>query len=257
MRISARLAWLAMALLAFAGGCNKQATPSNNPPNASQPAANPNGTDSNAPNSSAPNSSQPASNAPNSTSPNASSAPAPAPPPAPPPIVIPAGTILAATVDQQISSKTASEGDHFDASLAAPVTVEGREVLRTGTRLSGVVTSAKSAGRFKGSAELGLAIESATVGGKTYRLHTSVVGQSSKGRGKRTAIGGGGGAAFGAIIGAIAGGGKGAAIGALAGGGAGTAGAAFTGKRDIVIPAETTLDFKLRESVTIRRGEPN
>lgn len=256
MRISARLAWFAMALLAFAGGCNKQATPTNNPPNASQPAANPSGTDSNAPNSSAPNSSQPASNAPDSTSPNASNAPAP--PPAPPPIVIPAGTILAATVDQQISSKTASEGDRFEASLAAPVAVDGREVLRTGTRLSGVVTSAKSAGRFKGSAELGLAIESATVGGKTYRLHTSVVGQSSKGRGKRTAIGGGGGAAFGAIIGAIAGGGKGAAIGALAGGGAGTAGAAFTGKRDIVIPAETTLDFKLRESVTIRRGgEPN
>ncbi|HKS68719.1 MAG TPA: hypothetical protein VJR26_15870, partial [Candidatus Acidoferrales bacterium] len=103
--------------------------------------------------------------------------------------------------------------------------------------------------------ELGLALESITIDGRRYRLHTSSVAESTKGRGKRTAIGGGGGAAFGAIIGAIAGGGKGAAIGALAGGGAGTAGAAFTGKRDIVVPAETRLDFKLAQSVSVTPKE--
>jgi hypothetical protein len=171
--------------------------------------------------------------------------------PAPQPIVIRAGKILSVTVDQSISSKTANNGDHFDASLAEPVTVDGQEVLPAGTRLTGIVTDARSAGRINGHAELGIALESIRFEGQTYRLHTSSVAESSKGRGKRTAIGGGGGAAFGAIVGAIAGGGKGAAVGALAGGGAGTAGAAFTGKRDITIPAETRLDFKLAQSVTL------
>jgi hypothetical protein len=91
------------------------------------------------------------------------------------------------------------------------------------------------------------------VHGERYSLQTSSYEQETKGRGKRTAEGAGGGAAFGAIVGALAGGGKGAAIGALAGGGAGTAGTALTGKRDITIPAETRVHFKLRRSLTIRR----
>jgi len=37
----------------------------------------------------------------------------------------------------------------------------------------------------------------------------------------------------------------------LAGGGAGTAGAAYTGKRDISLPAETRLHFKLSKPVSI------
>ena len=62
----------------------------------------------------------------------------------------------------------------------------------------------------------------------------------------------GGGAGLGALIGGLAGGGKGAAIGALAGGGAGTAGAAFTGNKDIVLPAESALSFKLDQPLTLR-----
>jgi hypothetical protein len=61
----------------------------------------------------------------------------------------------------------------------------------------------------------------------------------------------GGGAGVGALIGGLAGGGKGAAIGAIAGAGAGTAGAAFTGNRDIVLPAESMLSFKLTEPLTL------
>jgi hypothetical protein len=63
----------------------------------------------------------------------------------------------------------------------------------------------------------------------------------------------GGGAGAGALIGALAGGGKGAAIGALAGGGAGTAGAAFTGNKNIVLPAESALSFKLTEAVEVKQ----
>ncbi|HXZ27026.1 MAG TPA: hypothetical protein VEG08_03395, partial [Terriglobales bacterium] len=77
--------------------------------------------------------------------------------------------------------------------------------------------------------------------------------RSMKGKGKRTAAFIGGGAAAGAIIGALAGGGKGAAIGAAAGGGAGTAGAAFTGNKDITFPAESALSFSLLQPVEIKQ----
>src|SRR5215470_4197390 len=232
MRMSARTGWLAIAVLLAIGGCNKSATPSDNNSSSAADPVSP----------SASTSSEPTAEQKTER-------------PAPKPIVIPAGTVLSVTVDQNISSKTANTGDHFDASLAQAVMVNGREVLHTGTKVSGVVTDAKSAGRFKGHAELGLALDTITVNGRTDQLQTSSVAESSKGRGKRTAVGAGGGAALGAIVGAIAGGGKGAAIGAAAGGGAGTAGAAFTGKRDIEIPAETRLDFKLAQPLTIRRGE--
>jgi hypothetical protein len=175
-----------------------------------------------------------------------------APAPARQPIVVDAGTVIVATIDQSISSKTNNPGDHFDASLAAPVMVGGKQVIPSGTKASGTVTVAKSAGRFKGNAALGVALNSITVNGRPYQIQTTAVIEASKGRGKRTAIGAGGGAAAGAIIGAIAGGGKGAAIGAAAGAGAGTAGAVFTGKRDITLPAETKLNFKLAQPLEIR-----
>ncbi|MGB9029786.1 MAG: hypothetical protein WCC27_06670, partial [Acidobacteriaceae bacterium] len=75
--------------------------------------------------------------------------------------------------------------------------------------------------------------------------------RAEKGKGKRTAGFAGGGAAFGAIVGALAGGGKGAAIGALAGGGAGAAGSAMTGNREIFLPSETLLTFRLERPVHV------
>ena len=178
----------------------------------------------------------------------ARSAPAPLPP-----IVIAAGTVLTVTIDQSISTKTNSSGDRFAASLAEPVTVAGTQVLPARTKATGTVVQAEEAGHLKGGAVLALSLDSLTVQGEKHAIETSMFEESGKGRGKRTAVGAGGGAAFGAIVGALAGGGKGAAIGALAGGGAGTAGAAFTGKRDITIPAETRLHFKLTKSLTISR----
>ncbi|MGA8765647.1 MAG: hypothetical protein WB559_01405, partial [Candidatus Acidiferrales bacterium] len=94
-------------------------------------------------------------------------------------------------------------------------------------------------------------LDSLTVRSEKYSIETADYAESGKGRGRRTAVGAGGGAAVGAIVGALAGGGKGAGIGALAGGGAGTAGAAYTGNRDITIPAETRVKFKLTQPLTI------
>ncbi|HXX44304.1 MAG TPA: hypothetical protein VEJ38_06220, partial [Candidatus Acidoferrales bacterium] len=161
------------------------------------------------------------------------------------------GTTLTVTLDQNISTKTNSTGDAFAASLAEPVTVDGKQVLSAGTKAHGTITQVQAAGHLKGGAILALTLDSITVNGTKYSIETTQFEEAGKGRGKRTAVGGGGGAAFGAIVGALAGGGKGAAIGALAGGGAGTAGAAYTGKRDISLPAETRLHFKLSKPVSI------
>src|SRR6266849_2945233 len=65
-------------------------------------------------------------------------------------------------------------------------------------------------------------------------------------------MGVGGGAGAGTVVGAIAAGGKGALIGGPVGAGAGTAVAFLTGKKDIRLPPETSLTFKLAEPVTIR-----
>lgn len=226
MRTGTAVRWLVIGVLLAFGGCNKSNPNSNSGNTGGAPAAN-----------------APAAN-------NAQSQPAP--PPAPPPVVIPAGTLLTVTIDQTVSSKTNNNGDPFAASLAAPISVDGVTVLPTGTRAKGTVVQAESAGRVKGGAVLALTLDSLNVNGQPYSIQTSEFEETIKGRGKRTAIGAGGGAAFGLIVGGLAGGGKGAAIGALAGGGAGTAGTAFTGKRDITIPAETRLHFKLTAPLTVQ-----
>ncbi len=224
--------FIAVVLLAVAGCGGKSTAPES----------------ANSPNSANSSSS---SSSPDQSSGNAApSAPAPAPAP-PPPVVIPAGTVLTVTLDQTVNSKIASNGDTFAASLAELVTVNGAVVLPAGTKVTGTVVRAQSAGRFNGNALLQLTLDSLKLNGTPYPVQTSEFEDVGKGRGKRTAIGAGGGAAFGAIVGALAGGGKGAAIGAVAGGGAGTAGAAFTGKKDIVLPAETRLHFKLVQPVSI------
>lgn len=236
------------ALFIFAG-CSKTGTPSSS----SSPAttASPDATSS--ANSAAPAPGQPSNSAAPAV-PAASPAPVAAPAPAPrPPVEVEPGTVLTVTIDQTVGTKENSAGDRFAASLAEPVTVDGVEVLSAGTKATGTITQAESAGRVKGGALLALTLDSITVRGKKYSVETSAFEEAGKGRGKRTAIGAGGGAAFGAIIGALAGGGKGAAIGAVAGGGAGTAGTAFTGKRDFTIPAETRLHFKLVHRLTIQR----
>ena len=220
---------LVASLLLISGGCSHSTTPSG----------------ASSTSSTSPDNTSPASNS------NAPNTNAPSPAPAPAPIVVPAGTTLTVTLDQAVGTKDNSSGDRFDASLAAPVTVEGREVIPAGAKAVGTVVTAASAGHLKGGATLALTLDSLRVKGEKYSIETSQYEEVGKGRGKRTIIGGGGGAALGAIVGGIAGGGKGAAIGAAAGGGAGTAGAAYTGKRDITLPAETRLHFKLRRSLQI------
>jgi hypothetical protein len=171
---------------------------------------------------------------------------------APKPVVVPAGTVLTVRLASAVGSKISTAGQTFTATVATPVEVEGKTVIPAGASASGIVVDAKPLGRFKGGASLQLKLNSVSVNGSDRAISTSSVVRSEKGKGKRTAVLAGGGAAVGALIGGLAGGGKGAAIGALAGGGAGTGGAAFTGNKDIVLPAESAVSFKLEAPLEVK-----
>jgi len=169
------------------------------------------------------------------------------------PVVVPAGTVLTVRLGQAVGSKISNSGDSFPATLAAPVVVGGATVIPSGAEAEGTVVQAAPLGRFKGGAVLRVALTSITVGGTPHQVQTAAVSREQKGKGKRSAVMIGGGAGLGALIGGLAGGGKGAAIGAAAGAGAGTAGTAFTGNQNIVLPAESTLSFKLTQPLQVRK----
>ncbi len=177
-----------------------------------------------------------------------------APEPQPQPLVVPAGTTLTVRLGESVGSKISSPGQSFSATLASPVTVDGNTVIPAGASARGTVVDAKPLGRFKGGALLELRLNSITVNGTEQRIKTSAVSRTLKGKGKRTAVMAGGGTALGAIIGGLAGGGKGAAIGAAAGAGAGTGGAAFTGNKEIILPAESALSFRLTSPLEVNAG---
>ena len=178
-------------------------------------------------------------------------APAPPPPPQPVTVTVPANTILTVRTIDSIDSKTNHAGEVFKASLDAPIVADDRVIVPAGADAYIKLVSASSAGRMTGRSELGLELSSIVFQGKTYTVASSDVKQSGASRGKRTAETIGGGAALGALIGAVAGGGKGAAIGAAVGGGAGTGVQVFTKGQQVKIPSETRLDFTLQQPLDI------
>ncbi len=172
-------------------------------------------------------------------------------PPRPVTVTVPANTIVTIRTIDSIDSKTNQAGEVFKASLAAPIVVEDRVVVPAGADAYIKLVSASSAGHITGRSELGLELASIAFQGKTYNVVSSDVKQSGASRGKRSAETIGGGAALGALIGAVAGGGKGAAIGAAVGGGAGTGVQVLTKGQQVKIPSETRLDFTLQQPLDI------
>jgi hypothetical protein len=167
-------------------------------------------------------------------------------------VTLPPGTAVTVRLSSAVGSKLSASGDHFSAIVARPVEVNGKVVVPAGAEARGRVVEAVPQGRFKGAAELRLVLETVTLNKDSYDVKTSAVSRYQKGKGKRTATFIGGGAGGGALIGGLAGGGKGALIGAALGAGAGTAGAAYTGEKEIVLPAESALSFTLTQPVSIK-----
>ncbi len=181
---------------------------------------------------------------------------APPLPPAPPqPVVkqvtLPAGTVVPVRMTEELNSKTAQTNDVFHGSLAADLGIQGVIAVPRGAPVVGRIVEARDAAHFKGSSLLTLELTRLDARGQRITLVTDAYSKEGEARGKNTVEKSAGGAALGAIIGALAGGGKGAAIGGLAGGAAGTGVNAATRGQQVDIPSETLINFSLQSPVTL------
>jgi hypothetical protein len=183
--------------------------------------------------------------------------PAPAPAPQPPPkpvaktVVLPEGTVVPIRMIDSLNSENAATNQSFRGTLAGDLIADGMIALPQGTTVIGRVVDAKDAAHFKGSALLSIELTAIDIHGRSIPLVTDTYTKEGAGRGKNTAAKTGGGAALGAIIGALAGGGKGAAIGAVAGGGVGAGVNGITRGQQVQIPSETLVNFHLQSPVTV------
>jgi hypothetical protein len=167
---------------------------------------------------------------------------------------IPAGTQLVIRINQSINVKHTPAGARFDGEVVEPWTdANGRVVLPKGTPVGGIVDESHRRGHFKGRSVLELRLTSLTLNGTSYPIETRDMRETKKGKGRRSAGFIGGGSGLGMLIGGIASGGTGLLIGGLAGGGAGTAVAGLTGNRDLDIPAESIVHFRLADDLTLGR----
>jgi hypothetical protein len=170
-------------------------------------------------------------------------------------INVPAGTRILIRTANSIDSSKQKAGYRFTASLETNLQADNVVVARRGTPVYGVLATASSAGKMKGSSELGLELTEIVINGTSYPLLTSTYEIQGKGEGSNTTKKVVGGAGLGALIGGIAGGGKGAGIGALAGAGAGTAVAATKKGQQLSIPSESLLEFRLVQPVDLPVGK--
>jgi len=180
-----------------------------------------------------------------------------APPPPPPPpksagtaTQVPPGTVLHVRLIDPIDVDTSKPGQVYRASIDDPLMMGGRTVIPRGADVTLQASTVKQAGRFKGSDEISLKINTIAVNGKRYDVVTEPVAQKGAGEGKKTARRTAGSAGLGAAIGGIAGGGQGAAIGAAVGSGVGVV--ASAGGQSLKIPAETRMQFRLSSAVNIQ-----
>jgi hypothetical protein len=166
-------------------------------------------------------------------------------------VTIPEGTGFRVRLQETLDTRRNRAGDHFTAALDEPLVDGDRVVIPKGTNFTGHIVTSKSSGRFKGRAVLAMQLDSFTLGSQTYEIQSNNSSRVSAGHKKHHFLWIGGGSGGGAAIGAIAGGGTGALIGAGAGAAAGTVGSAITGKRQVSLPAETVLRFRLTSPVSL------
>lgn len=162
--------------------------------------------------------------------------------------VLPQGSEIKVRTDSAIPAKP-SNGTAFTASVADDVKDNtGKIVIPKGSRAQ-LVAEPTQDGK-----DTALDLRSVSVNGRRYLITSPGTNKSSGsgiGANKRTAKYVGGGAAVGAVLGALLGGGKGAAIGGLVGGAGGAGAQVLTGKKK-GLPAETELSYKTAEDLQMR-----
>lgn len=184
--------------------------------------------------------------------------------------VIPSGTLLQARLLETLSTKRNEKGDDFLAELTEPLELSPDLTIPRGTRVHGIITYLKRAGRIKGRAEMNLRFDELEFpGGTTVPIEATVLsiedradetvkdeegtiqGRGTKGK-DAAKIGAASG--LGALLGVLTGGGKGAKTGAAAGAVGGLAGVLFTRGEDIVLFSETELTIRLDKEAAFHSG---
>jgi hypothetical protein len=162
---------------------------------------------------------------------------------------LPGGTEIKVRTDTAVPANPRS-GSAYAATVSNDVLDKsGKLAIPRNSRAQLVATSTNN------GKDAVLDLSSVTIQGRKYLITTSSSSKSSGGVGfgmnTKTGKYVGGGAAVGAVLGALLGGGKGAGIGALVGG-AGGAGAQAFGGRKKELPAETELTFKTAQDLQLR-----
>jgi hypothetical protein len=170
--------------------------------------------------------------------------------------VLPPGTQISVRNDQGIDSTNAGAGRTFPATIAQDVVDQsGNIVVPRGSSATLIVRQVSEGGTLS-SGNFVLDLDSVRVNGRRYMVSTADIekGNTGIGKNKRTAEMVGGGAVLGTLLGALAGGGKGAAIGAVAGAAAGGGVQVLTRGKEIRVPAETVLNFRLDQPLHLREA---
>jgi outer membrane lipoprotein SlyB len=178
---------------------------------------------------------------------------------------VPADTVIRVRMNEQLSSRSARVGDRFSANVTEPVYAGGgTEVIPVGSKVWGRVTTVTRAQRRK-AGSIAVSFNSVQLpNGTTYTINGSLSSLqaddvnadnegtvSGRDNDKRNAVFIGGGAATGAIIGAIAGGGKGAAIGAILGGALGTGARVYEKEEEADVKSGTEFGVILNRSISL------
>lgn len=167
--------------------------------------------------------------------------------------LVPQGTTLTLDLETRLGTKTSQVGDAFDATVASPVSVDGRAVVPAGARVAGRVILCEQPGKASGRGRMQLAFDKLTFAGHTYEIGSrSAIFESRSGAKKDREVVGGG-AAAGAVVGGILGGSLGsAAKGAVIGGAAGAGVALATRGPQLEFAPGTKIRFSLDQPVEVR-----
>jgi len=182
---------------------------------------------------------------------------------------IPQGSHVLLRLENNVTTRTAREGDYVYCRTASPIAVNGQILVPEGSYAQGVVTHSVRSGRVKGKAELSIRIENFTLpSGKVIKLSPRLKSVDSEGSEQkvdsneneikqgsshgadaaRIAETGGAGAAIGGLAARSW---SGAGIGAGAGGAVGLATVLLTRGREVDLHRGSTMDVVFDRPVPV------